>query len=601
MKYRVVEIINLEPLKIGAGGNKQNQTEPTMEYIPGSTLRGAFMGGILSKKADSGSEETVRNILSKIRFYNAYPYSGCKMYTPSPRHLRVDKHKWRKEKADFAKSVGEGNSKSESKGVKLIDISKHDDMASVEKNREQRGKNSLEYRFLSARDGSLEGLSVKKTYRLHHNIKKGIDENGKLDEERNNIFRYEAMEKRQVFRAIISVEYRFEDALKALDDFISNTTRLTLGGSKTSGYGACSMSHVELSFDDYGEAAKAAGLSWEKKFEEGANIMITCISDCIFRNEKGQPSGFMRESELEKYFGKVKFEKGFIDTGITQGYNSKWGLRHPKETSVKAGSVMIYSLDKGKGMPEGELKDAVMRFEERLHGERTQDGFGWMAVNIDYPQELNISPANPFANAAQKEKKAHGNADGAENTYGKVKNTIDVITRGLSQSRKNWLAYIVEKDSQLSRGQDVDNKCAITMPKSIGSSRIRNMMGILEKAIRSFEKGQSFKCMDGGAKMTRDGLSDKKRFAVAGRNFSEIIAYLEGCENGSENGENPLESYAKNKLSTKKGSAFYAAFCEKTRDKLFLAELAHQAMYIETMRRGSGQWADTALSNTNSK
>ncbi len=91
--YRVIEITNKEPLKIGSGGSKSGQIEPSKDYIPGSTIRGAFINKFI--RFGIFNEQTSKRILSQVDFYNAYPFLAGSLFFPTPYHLRVDKHDWR--------------------------------------------------------------------------------------------------------------------------------------------------------------------------------------------------------------------------------------------------------------------------------------------------------------------------------------------------------------------------------------------------------------------------------------------------------------------------------------------------------------------------
>lgn len=146
-KYLVIEINNKEPLKIGSGGSKA-QTEPAKEYIPGSTIRGAVIAQLL--RHGIYDESTIKEALQKIQCYNAYPYRAGKLFIPTPQHLRMSKHEWRKKKASNEKNPCTLN---------LINLLE---------NQSPEMKNPLEYRFIAVQDRRLTGVKIPKTYRQHH-------------------------------------------------------------------------------------------------------------------------------------------------------------------------------------------------------------------------------------------------------------------------------------------------------------------------------------------------------------------------------------------------------------------------------------------------
>lgn len=80
MWYQVIEIRNLEPLKIGAGGNKAHWDEPCKDYIPGSTLR----GGAIARMQRLNLFGDSKSVLQHMECSNAYLYQNGQLYLPSP-------------------------------------------------------------------------------------------------------------------------------------------------------------------------------------------------------------------------------------------------------------------------------------------------------------------------------------------------------------------------------------------------------------------------------------------------------------------------------------------------------------------------------------
>lgn len=546
--YRIIEITNQEPLKIGAGGSKANQTEPSKDCIPGSTLRGAIIGQLVRHKT---FEQDKQRILLQMACYNAYPYRNNSLYLPAPRHLRVDKHEWRAKKADY-------DSKAQ---VELIDLLTSDGEA-------RKAKNTLPYRFLAIKGAYLAGLNVEQEYRLHHTTSKNIDKT-----EKENLFRYQAMAAGQVYRAVI----RFDPGLQPLlEPVFQQETEVYLGGSKGSGYGLCQWRPIGPVLTDYQEVKSLlglpVGLGTQFNGQTGQELRIICLSDVLIRNEYGQPVNYIPESYIETISGQaVRLDRQFVQTGITEGYNTTWQARYPKETTLRAGSVLRYTFQE-KALNERELQKIAEKLESWLLGGRIQDGFGWLGVNLPYPQTLRVEEEQQ-GSRQQYKKTAKSEADqiladlrGDET----ARQVLSVLVSGLEGSKERWLKIICLKLWAEDRPQEPGEDSFVISTK-LKKAQLRQMQSLLKKYLENLNISASVVSLPDFPE--RSYQNDNCLFSIAKCNFTQIMAYLRTDEDYPA-----LTAYAWKMLKTQKGTLFYSD--AKQPEKQFIAELLNTGLSI---------------------
>ncbi|QDR78923.1 hypothetical protein [Sporomusa termitida] len=539
--YLVIEIINQEPLKIGAGGSKASQREPAKDYIPGSTIRGAWIGRL---KQQGLFASAWQDILLKAACHNAYPYRNGRLYLPAPQHLRLNKHDWRQQKVVCAHAL--------QSAAAVVPLA-----AGQTKER----KNTLPYRFLTTYDGkTLSGLHVAKEYRLHHNTGRNRDR-----EERDNLFRYEAIAAGQVFRTVLRCDPALVPLLMAV--FPEEETPVYLGGSKSSGYGLCRWKKIGNVLACYQEAKVLLGLpDQDRRQAPGRDLWITCLSDVLVRNCYGQPVNAIPEEYIERISGEpVSLEKRFIHTGISEGYNATWQARYPKETTLKAGSVLHYTF---AGELQGEQLQAIAdRLESRLVGERAQDGFGWLGVNLPYPDVLQIGerPAEqePERMFESNWRELAAAIEGDEH----VRDTWELLAAGLAGAKNRWLQKIFLMD-ELAQGPESER---FILAAQLKKHHLQNMKRWLN-------------CRD--LSPDRPYTRDNRQCSIAGCHFVAVLDYLNGAENTQ------LACYAQRYLQTAPGRLFYAGEKEQAertevtgREKRFISQLLEMGLKIRIGRK----------------
>lgn len=542
-RYSVIEITNLEPLKIGAGGSKANQIEPSKDFIPGSTIRGALIGQ-WKRKDEQSFEANKSSILTQVDCYNAYPYCVEDLFIPVPLHLRMSKHEWRKAKMSDRRYSEELNP--------VVQL------ANLLQEGPGKDKNTLEYRFVAVKDGYMVGLNVNKEYRIHHNT---IRREG--EKERDNLFRYQAIETGQTFRTII----RYDSSLEQLvEPMLEQLSDVYIGGAKGSGYGLCRWKLIKGGIADYRDAMQSLGLRMVKK---GANeqLIITCLSDCLCRNNAGQPINYISPEEIENLCGvPVKLINQFIQSGMTEGYNTTWKTRYPKEATVKAGSVLVYQLL--RKLTDEEKARMIQALESRLIGNRTQDGYGWIGVDFSYPDRLSVQPIKSvgFHNQSE-ETSSQVIISAVTEDEARVQS---ILVSGLEQARLRWVNMICYKSLQKENGSE------IVISEQLKGNQLNQMKHQVLSVLEAIKADRQPVLPP---PLNRDYVKDGSLCLIAGYHFNEIMEFL--CSDNSSS-FTTLWEYARRKLASKKGELLY--YNTSFPEKQFIAELLYAGLHIRDRR-----------------
>ncbi len=329
------------------------------DYLPGSVLRGVLIGKYLSSKSADASDGTLRRLFfdGTTRYLNGYPldvYDRPGMPVPASWQrvkdkegeifdfaveAQDDKQQWQPVLAPFYTQSGED--------VRLIRPARN---VAVHTQRTARfGRAMPEYRPAGS------GQASRKLTRL-------LD----ADEIVGAVYRYDALAAGQTFRATIICD---NDADKpTLRDLIEG--RVTLGGSRSGGYGRAEISLMAEDDSDW-DAAEDAEDAPEGK------LIVTLQSDVLLRDARGQ---FAVDPELlrqvlGRHLGvKLELEGAFLGAQAVGGFNRKWGLPLPQALAVRMGSVLIFK-------DPGCDPKLLAHLEARGIGERRAEGFGRIVFN----------------------------------------------------------------------------------------------------------------------------------------------------------------------------------------------------------------------------
>lgn len=349
-RYIKYNINAIEDIKMGSQGS-QKDNEYALNYIAGSTIRGAYIGRYImnnSISCDISKDENLRKkLLTGIRFLNAYPLKKNRRAIPFPCCYYADK-----------KEINKYNSE---KKYKMPIISEFEEDIPEDFKRVL----TNDFCLLSSDSEMMEGVSVDKIFNLHVTTR----------EDNGNLFRYEAIKKGQIFQGIIAIETDNDDDVNDCIKTLENAV-VYLGGSKGSGYGRCIINDVKV-IDKNPEMI----INQEESDYEG-EFYVIALSDIISLNSFGQIIGYIDENLLKNSLEleDVNLKHSAMQTQIISGYNSKWKCHTPQIVGIKAGSIFKYSY-------KGNIKaNNIRRLQDLGIGERLEDGYGRIIItySLDY-------------------------------------------------------------------------------------------------------------------------------------------------------------------------------------------------------------------------
>ena len=319
-----------------------------LSYISGSTIRGAYIKHYINKnniKEDISLNKEYRDKLltDNIRFFDAYPMVDGIYSIPTPLCFYAHKN----------------HIKEFSRDKKAIDV-KNEFIDNIEEGFQR--VNKSEFSVIS--DKSLKLISVKRIENLHNCKQKSVE----------NLFRYEAIDKNQSFYSIIQCK---EELAKEVKETLNKQT-LYIGGSKSSGYGRCTV-EVEGIFD-YKELKDKYNIGVEKKSKK---LNVFFQSDTIVKDSFGNIKPFIEPEFLKEKLNldSVTLDKSSVISKDVKGYNAMWKCKVPSVVAIKAGSVITYNY-------EGEIDNSLIeKLEIEGIGSRKTDGFGRIFINPKFDVE----------------------------------------------------------------------------------------------------------------------------------------------------------------------------------------------------------------------
>lgn len=389
-KYIEYKIEALEDLKFSKT-NIQVDSEETMEYITGAAIRGAFIYKYIMKhNLDdiNACEHREKLLKGKIKFLNAYPEFDGKRSIPFPRCFLADKEKIKA----FEKS-----------SETILDIKVGLDDENFYSGYERVKK----CEFVGVNGDTYTEIKINKKSNLHINKNK----------EKNNLFRYEAIEKGQIFIGIIKVEE--ESYLEEIHDLFENAI-VYLGGSKGSGYGKCVIRNLKLLDYDY---------NIDNKVDNIKDLYLIAESDIIYRSNIGEYKTKIDEYLIKKELGisSVTHRASSIEIKNITSFNNKWNCRTPQIVGIKAGSVFRYEID-------GKIDSEKLRkFIDKGIGERKIDGFGRFSIAFSLED-----------------------AKLAKNSIKNNDNNVNVDYK-LNKDEENQLQYIIDKIYMIRINNEISN------------------------------------------------------------------------------------------------------------------------------------------------
>lgn len=190
------------------------------------------------------------------------------------------------------------------------------------------------------------------------------------DETPGAVYRYDALASGQVFEAAVIGDDLDMPVLRQLLH-----GEITLGGSRSAGYGRAALEDVQEVGPDWREVGGAL------QFDE-EHLVVTLLSDALFQNDLGQfvvDQIAVTQAVSRHLDASLEPRAAFLRAQPVGGFNRKWGLPLPQALAVSMGSVLVYKAPvyKAPGCHINRLRD----LEIRGIGQRRAEGFGRVAVN----------------------------------------------------------------------------------------------------------------------------------------------------------------------------------------------------------------------------
>lgn len=448
-----------------------------LSYISGSTIRGTYINAYIKKnniqEDISLNKEYRKKLLSNsIRFFDAYPKVDGNYSIPTPLCFYATKDNIKKFSRDkepieivneFKDPVGEGYQR----------------------------VNKSEFSII--KNNKLNLISIKKIENLH-NCKQ-------IDKE--NIFRYEAIDKNQEFYTIIQCDDDLADEVKACID----NQVLYIGGSKSSGYGRCKVK-VEGIFD-YKEIKAKYNIGLDNNNKK---LNIFFMSDTIIKDELGNLQPSISDELLEKKLGikiirKKENEdlyKASIISKDVKGYNAMWKCKVSSETAIKAGSVITYGY-------EGKLdKNKVEQFEIEGIGSRKNEGYGRILIN----PKFDVDKCSIYE-AKEIERKR---VDLCDESKGLMQNILSDIAK---ERENEYLTNIIVESLD---GYAKESKRRKIKLKGFPNSQKGRFITIMKEALDILQKDGE-KASKEKIKEFKDGLKTKTKYIYENRSQYNLFDF----------------------------------------------------------------------------
>ena len=327
---------NTEPIRITNASTSQNEQMDSLTYIPGTTIRGMIINTLaFDPEFCSNFAEIKQKLFSnQVQYQNAYlAKKQGESYVeliPSPKGFYENKTTTEGQKK-IENVVKDGNV---SPGLKRAGLGRY--------------------------------CQVKDQCIFYSNVELGDDmrvDVGRRNE--RNIFRNQYIQPKQYFCGYVKVE---EESLAALIKTVLEKAPISIGNSRSAGYGTCEIVKVSLektpSYYDY-----------TQKEDVRQNCYLYLMSDTVMRNEEGELTGLDLPT-LEAAMGVKQLKIEFCSTTTVniKGYNRMWGTKIPDAVMYQMGSVFQLSY-------EGEFKkERIEALCQEGIGIRRNEGFGQILV-----------------------------------------------------------------------------------------------------------------------------------------------------------------------------------------------------------------------------
>lgn len=353
LRYRIK---TLSPIILPQISGDTNMVS-TMDYIPGSVILGIFANKYIKENklgSDAHKDSNFHSwfLNSNLCFTNAYlsemDGTAVAEYYPVPFSVNYLKNDENQIFDLMFKKIGEQT------------------------------KYPGSYCYIENND--IRFASVNRSINFHNARKNRLK--GRSDD--GAIFNYESIDQNQEFAGrIIGTEKELESFLGKF----KSEMKVRIGRSKNIQYGQAVFTLLSNEPEIF-----VSEISSFKPEEVNSTFSLTLLSSTIIYDRNGFPSTSL--IDLKSYLAdnlkvspeNIKILKAFTKSEIVETFVSKWLLKKPSETAIKAGSCFHISIE---GFDDNTIKSLSELLETGI-GERTGEGFGRVAINLqeigDYSQ-----------------------------------------------------------------------------------------------------------------------------------------------------------------------------------------------------------------------
>jgi CRISPR-associated protein Csx10 len=330
------------------------------DFIPGSVIRGLVIGAYIrnqqqksakyeldAKKWDTEGNETVEHRMffsRQTRYLNAYPVINEERGLPVPAS-------WKRRKYQETGTI-------------------YDDAVLPQ--------------YVNEKTKSLSGFTVVTSGRADIYTPRRVlnvhTQRARSDSGEQQVYRYDALAAEQTFEGVILCDN--PDDAANLRELLMSQSSITIGGARSAGYGLGRIDSACINNE------------WIKAPQRpGETIVLTLLSDMILRDANGEyaPAPAALCAALGQYGITCALDQAWLQTTLVGGFNRKWGLPLPQTPAIERGSVIrLRAVHAGV--------DALHMLVQEGIGERTNEGFGRVAINWQQHETLTLSQfEQPFA------------------------------------------------------------------------------------------------------------------------------------------------------------------------------------------------------------
>lgn len=351
----------------------------TLPYVPGGLIRGALIAAYLSDSINTGAnakDEKFRRLFldGRTRYLHAWPMRQEKRGLPMPASLIVNKDDLlQDENSDPADIFNlAATSFEEIKRMAANEDAKSDDFETV-------------FAELAWLPGStLHTQEPSLQFNLHTQRDAVF---GRAREDSGAVFRYEALPAGLRLQGIIFITNK--DDLKELENLLPQGATISLGKSRTAGYGRAVIEEKPRPLPkEWREWWKwPTSEETDEKNSGEHKLILTFLSPAIIRDANGQftldPKHAL-SARLRVPASTLEQDKAFCKPEIVGGFNRTWGLPLPQAWAIKPGSVFVYKLTEDTKP----TREDLLELERTGLGERRAEGFGSIALDWRQPKSL---------------------------------------------------------------------------------------------------------------------------------------------------------------------------------------------------------------------